>query len=228
MKVLVLNGSPKGYHSNTMHLTRAFLKGAKWSDVEIIDVAKSGIKGCLGCFACWNKTPGKCVINDGMNEILTKIIAADLIVWSFPLYCFGIPGELKNLIDRQLPLSLPFMAEDTHSGGHPPRYDLKHQRHIIISTCGFWTAKDNYDSVLAMFDHLCKKGNYTTIICGQGDLFNVTELKNRTDAYLAIISSAGAEYAGGGIQAGTQAKLAEPLYPQSVFEEMANASWGLV
>ncbi|KXL54115.1 2-amino-4-deoxychorismate dehydrogenase [Anaerotignum neopropionicum] len=227
MKVLVFNGSPKGEHSNTMHLTRAFLKGAAWTDAEIVDVANANVKGCLGCFACWNKTPGKCIINDGMAEILDKIIAADVIVWSFPLYYFSVPGGLKNLIDRQLPLNLPFMAEGVESGGHPSRYDLSRQKHIVISTCGFWSSKGNYDGVISMFDHFCGKGNYTAILCGQGELFSVPELKNRIDTYLEIVCRGGAEYAAGGIRVETQGALEEPLYPRDVFEKMADASWGI-
>lgn len=227
MKVLVVNGSPKSERSNTMCLTRAFLDGAGWPDAEIIDVARAGIKACLGCFACWNKTPGKCVINDGMDKVLSKMIAADVIIWSFPLYYFSVPGGLKNLIDRQLPLNLPFMAEENESGGHPARYDLTNQKHIVISTCGFWTHKGNYEAVTAMFDHFCGKDNYATIYCGQGELFRVPELKARTDTYLELVCRAGAEYAAGAIHAGTQAELAEPLYPRNVFEKMADASWGI-
>jgi multimeric flavodoxin WrbA len=227
MKVLVLNGSPKSERSNTMNLTHAFLNGAEWTDAEIIDVEKAHVKGCLGCFVCWNQTPGKCVINDGMAEILAKIIAADVIVWSFPLYYFGVPGEMKNLIDRQLPLNLPFMTEENESGGHPSRYHLAQQKHLVISTCGFWTAKGNYDAVIPMFDHFFGNGNYTTIFCGQGELFRVPELKSRTDAYLEIVRRAGAEYAGGGIHPETQEELAAPLYPRGSFEKMANASWGI-
>jgi multimeric flavodoxin WrbA len=227
MKILVVNGSPKSKSSNTMYLTRAFLEGAQWKDAEIIDVAKANIKSCLGCFACWSKTPGTCVINDDMSEILAKMIAADVIIWSFPLYYFSVPGDLKNLIDRQLPLNLPFMAEGNESGNHPARVDLTHQKHLVISTCGFWTQKGNYDAVIAMFDHLCGKGSYTSILCGQGELFHLPELKGRTDAYLDIVRRAGAEYAAGGIRSGTQAELTEPLYPRDVFEKMADASWGI-
>lgn len=227
MKVLVLNGSPKSERSNTMCLTQAFLNGAGWADAEIIDVAKSNIKGCLGCFSCWTNTPGKCIIQDDMNEILPKMITADVIIWSFPLYYFNVPGGLKNLIDRQLPLNLPFMAEEAKSGGHPARYDVTHQKHLIISTCGFWTAENNYDSVLPMFDHFCGKGNYAKILCGQGELFRVQELKNRTDRYLEIVSRAGVEFAAVGILAETQEQLAEPLFPRAVFEKMADASWGI-
>lgn len=227
MKVLVLNGSPKNEHSNTLCLTHAFLDGAGWSDAEIINVGKTNIKACLGCFACWNKTPGKCIINDKMSEILSKMIDADMIIWSFPLYYFSVPGGLKNLIDRQLPMNLPFMEEGTESGGHPARYDLSHQKHILISTCGFWTSKGNYDAVISMFDHFCGKDNYTTIFCGQGELFRVPELKDRTESYLEVVRRTGTEYAMGRIHAETLEELAEPLYPRNVFEKLADASWGI-
>jgi multimeric flavodoxin WrbA len=228
MKVLIINGSPKSENSNTMKLTRAFVEGAGWTDTEIINTAKSEISGCLGCFACWNKTPGTCVINDSMSGILPQLIAADVIIWSFPLYYFSVPGGLKNLIDRQLPLNLPDMAADNKSGGHLPRYDLSRQRHLVISTCGFWTAQGNYDAVTAMFNRCFGGGAYTAIFCGQGELFRVPEVKERTDAYLEVVRRAGAEYASGGIPAETFAELAEPLYPRDVFEKAADASWGIV
>lgn len=227
MNVLVLNGSPKGENSNTLRLTRAFVDGAGWTDAEFIDVHMVSIKACLGCFACWNKTPGECVIQDDMRDILTKLIAADVVVWSFPLYYFSVPGSLKNLIDRQLPMNLPFMVKGAESGGHPSRYDLTRQRHVVISTCGFWTAKGNYGSVTAMFDHFCGAGNYAAVFCGQGELFRVTELRNRTEEYLELVQLAGTEYMDGGISENTAGKLAEPLFPRGMFEKMADASWGV-
>lgn len=225
MNVLVINGSPRGEDSNSMQLTRAFLDGAGWNNPEFIEVSKAGVRACKGCFSCWNKTPGRCVISDGMSEILPKLVAADIVVWSFPLYYFGLPGDLKNLIDRQLPTALPFMAAESESGGHPSRYDLSHQRHVLISTCGFWTVQGNYESVSAMFDRYCGPGQYTTIFCGQGELFRVPELKDRTAAYLDTVRRAGAEYARGAIAEQTMAALSEPLYAREAFEEMADASW---
>lgn len=227
MRVLVLNGSPKGENSNTMRLTRAFLEGTAWVDTEVIHVAEEDIKPCLGCYVCWHTTPGKCVIKDAMKEILNKIILADVVIWSFPLYYFSVPGGLKNLIDRQLPLNLPFMAGGNESGNHPERYNLSHQKHIVISTCGFWTIEGNYQAVNAMYDHYYGKNQYTTIFCGQGELFRVPELKVRTGAYLKTIRRAGLEYAAGGIHSKTLAELTEPLYPRNVFETMADTSWGL-
>lgn len=231
VKILILNGSPKGQRSNTYRLTGAFLDGirAEQPDTQVREhiVKALDIRPCLGCFACWNKTPGKCCISDDMASVISDMLWADVTVWSFPLYYFGIPGPLKNLMDRQLPMSLPFMTNDAESGGHPARYDMRGKRTVVISTCGFYTAEGNYDGVNATFDHLCGKGNYETIYCGQGELFRVKELHERTDAYLQDVRTAGVEFCHGAITAETKSKLRQLLYPRAVFEAMADASWGV-
>ena len=236
MNILVINGSPKGERSNTFRLTSAFLDGIgvqeercgnQKPEIEYLELNKKNIKPCLGCFSCWNKTPGKCCIRDDMSMVIEKLLWADLTVWSFPLYYFGLPGQLKNLIDRQLPMVLPFMNADEQSGGHPTRYDMSGKRTVLFSTCGFYTAKGNYDSVTAMFDRICKRNGYTALFCGQGELFHIKELAGRTDEYLSYVKKAGEEYASGGISGATWEKLNENLYPRDVFEAMADASWGV-
>ena len=100
MRVLVLNGSPKGDKSNTYRLTSAFLDGLRQTqpvETETIEVGKLHLLPCRGCFACWSKTPGKCVLQDDMGGVIGKILAADVLIWSFPLYYFSIPGPLKLL-----------------------------------------------------------------------------------------------------------------------------------
>ncbi len=162
-----------------------------------------------------------------MQAIIEKILWVDVIIWSFPLYYFGLPGPLKNLIDRQLPMSLPFMSVEAQSGGHPSRYDLSDKRTVVISACGFYTAKGNYSGVTDLFDRLCGKGCYTALFCGQGELFRVKELAERTDEYLSQVEKAGEKFADGSITGETRAKLDQNLFPRDVFEAMADASWGV-
>ena len=230
MNILLINGSPKGIKSNTYRLAKAFMDGmsdAVQVDCEELTVRDLDIKPCLGCFGCWKSAEGKCVIHDDMTAVLEKMLWADVVIWSFGLYYFNVPSKLKALIDRQLPLSLPFMVSESESGSHPARYDMSGKRHVVISTCGFFTSEGNYGSVNTMFDHFLGKGQYETVYCAQGELFCVPELHERTDEYLSYVRSAGAEFIGRGISTETREKLQTLLYPREVFEEMADASWGV-
>lgn len=203
---------------------------AEETEIQVIQVSRLEIRPCLGCFSCWGKTPGNCCIQDDMREVIQKLLWADVTIWSFPLYYYSVPGGLKNLIDRQLPMVLPFMVEnegEMGSGSHPLRYDMSGKRNVLISTCGFYSAEGNYDGVHSLFGHLCGRDAYTTIFCGQGELFRVPELSRRTGEYLKHVRQAGREYVRGGIRPETREKLSELLYPREVFESMADASWGI-
>lgn len=231
MRTLLINASPRGSRSNSLKLAEAFVRGLGEVELERVDLCNLRIEPCRGCFACWKATPGTCCIRDDMARVIELERAADLVVLSFPLYYFNVPGPLKTMIDRQLPTSLPFMADDsaaTGSGAHPLRYpEMARTRYVAISTCGFYTAENNYDAVARALDHWPGAGVWDAIFCGQGELFSVPELSSRTDAYLALVERAGAEYAAGGISEGVRAALAEPLFARETFERMADASWGV-
>lgn len=99
-KILILSGSPrKG--GNSEALCKQFELGAKESGniVETIHIADKKIDYCKACYYCRNHG-GKCVINDDMGEILQKIIEADIIVLSSPVYFYSIDAQLKAVIDR--------------------------------------------------------------------------------------------------------------------------------
>ena len=112
MKVLVLNGSPKGKDSNTMILTKTFITGLNYfadNDVKNIEIKGKKIRHCLGCFACWKNPPFSCVIDD-MQDILKLMVESELIIWSFPLYHYNVPSKLKALLDRTLPIDPIFQV----------------------------------------------------------------------------------------------------------------------
>jgi multimeric flavodoxin WrbA len=152
MNMLVINGSPKGEKSNTLKLAKAFIDGMHSAGnflVEIVTVSQKNIEPCRGCFCCWEKTPGQCIVADDMAGILEKYINADIIIWSFPLYYYSMPSKTKALVDRLLPTNLPdIIAHADGSPGHPRRYNLQDQRHVLISTCGLFTVQHNYEALL--------------------------------------------------------------------------------
>lgn len=231
MKILVLNGSPKGERSNTLKLSEAFLEGLSTNGDHSIDrvtIKDCNIEPCRGCFVCWTKTPGQCVIKDDMPELIERYIAADLVIWSFPLYYFGMPSKIKAFMDRLLPTNLPFMAEredGEETYGHPSRYDMRGKRYVLISTCGFSSRENNYEALGKQFEILYGS-DLTRIFCPEGELFSIPQLSGRIDEYLGIVQEAGREFgATGEITQETQKKLDELLYPAEAFVEMADASW---
>ena len=199
MKILTLNGSPRGAASNTFQLTQAFLEGVR-QELESPLIVKTrminelNLSPCQGCFRCWTATPGTCVIPDAMAEVLEEMRSADLILWSFPLYYFGMPGPVKTLLDRCLPLNLPWMERDAYGRPvHPRRDQNAPMKSILISTCGFTTIENNYEALIRQFD--LAFGTSLKILCPQGELFAHPELRRQTSAYLIQVTQAGREYA---------------------------------
>lgn len=99
-KVLILSGSPrKGGNSDV--LCDEFSRGAaeRGNSVEKIRIAEKTVGYCRACYFC-KKSGGACVIKDDMAEILQKMIDADVIVLSSPVYFYSIDAQLKAVIDR--------------------------------------------------------------------------------------------------------------------------------
>lgn len=98
MKIVVLEGSPNK-NGSTHILADYFREGAEKAghSVEMIDVAHADIHPCTGCIHCGYEGP--CVQKDDVEDIRKKILAADMIVFSTPLYYYGMSAQLKTMID---------------------------------------------------------------------------------------------------------------------------------
>ena len=44
--------------------------------VKYIDLSSLRIANCMGCFGCWTKTPGRCVIRDDATRVYPYIAAS--------------------------------------------------------------------------------------------------------------------------------------------------------
>ena len=101
MNILVLNGSPRP-NGNTKGMVEAFREGAVSAghQVDVVDVCKLTINGCIACEYCHTKGHGSCVQKDDMQQIYNLLNEAEMLVLASPIYYHGISGQLKCVIDR--------------------------------------------------------------------------------------------------------------------------------
>lgn len=226
-----MNGSPKSERSNTLNITRAFLKGfPEDTDIEQVNLYKKDIKPCCGCYSCWSKTPGQCVFKDDMQDIYEQIKAADIVIESFPLYFFGMPSQMKAMTDRCLPFMLPYMGnivEDKNVCFHEMRDKSMHEKRlVVITTCGYVDEKPVYPALLKQLDLIAGDGGYTAILCPEGELFIAENAKRQREGYLADITKAGTEFAQNlCLCEETKKRIAKPILSPKGFEAITHAHW---
>lgn len=113
MNILVLNGSPHP-NGNTKGMVLAFAEGAESAGhkVDIIDICKLDIHGCVACEHCHTKGNGKCVQQDDMHKIYGLLGEADMLVMASPIYFRGISGQIKCAVDRLYAVYNPQASND--------------------------------------------------------------------------------------------------------------------
>ncbi len=197
MNVLVLNGSPKK-KSDTMVLTNAFLRGMQSAEgtgplrVDVVNVIEKDVGPCRGCFGCWKTGTGNCVMQDDQNGILSLYRSADVIVWSFPLYCYGMPSHLKAVLDRTIPLVSMKMELVDGVTRHVPLVDFSKIHTVVISGCGFPNYEHNFEGLDLQLRN--SFGNLTTVYVPETPLLNIPAASSLALQKSACFERAGREY----------------------------------
>ena len=226
MKILVLNGSPKK-KSDTFRLTEAFLKGLNRNgqhEVNVINVIEKKISPCMGCFGCWQRGDGRCVIEDDQNGILDLYRSADLIIFSFPLYCYAMPSHLKAVVDRTIPLvKMDMVQENDGTVHHEALADFSKLHTLVICGCGFPDWDGNFDGLRTM----CKIcfNNPDMVCVPETPMLNIPEAAPVADPLLSRFEKAGEEYdASMTLSAETVAALETPMIPKEMYINLVNGN----
>lgn len=224
MKILVLNGSPKK-KSDTFRLTEAFLKGLNRTgahEIHVIHVIEKNIAPCRGCFGCWQRRDGHCVIQDDQNGILDLYRQSDLTVWSFPLYCYGMPSHLKAVLDRTIPLvKMNMERRPDGTVRHEALADFSGMHTLVICGCGFPAWEGNFDGLKTM----CKTcfGGPDMVCVPETPMLNAPEAAAVAEPLLRRFEQAGEEYASGlRLSPETVAALETPMIPAEMYIRIVN------
>lgn len=125
MRVTILNGNGnpqnRGFDEYVARLSATLL--AEQHTVTALTLREMDIKFCTGCFGCWVKTPGQCVVKDASHDVCRAVINSDFLLWAAPLR-MGFPdATLKKMMDKSIPLIHPYFVVDHGEAHHRPRYD---------------------------------------------------------------------------------------------------------
>ena len=93
-------------------------------EVKIIS-DENKIKNCTGCFCCWIKNPGRCILKDGYENLAELYSKAEKIT-IISKCCYGTYSPfVKNVLDRSIPYLLPFFKLKNNEMHHTIRYKKK-------------------------------------------------------------------------------------------------------
>jgi multimeric flavodoxin WrbA/putative sterol carrier protein len=229
MKILAIQGSPRPKASNTEILLQEFLKGAQsqGAETKTVYLKEKEIHSCVGCYTCWAKTPGVCVLKDDMPELLEKVRNCDILVYATPLYNFNMTSLLKAFQERLLPLLDPHLIKTEEGHRHPPRYEVN-RKIVLISNCGF-PEVSHFDGLRQVFRHIERNGGAPIIgelLMPAGELLKNKGLGEKLQGVLQAAYRAGVEVIrDGSVSRETEARIQKPLIAPDEIAEMANLWW---
>lgn len=94
--------------------------------------AAPSIKQCVGCFGCWIKTPGKCVINDRYAILSPHISKSSEIIFISPIIYGGFSVNIKRILERSIGYILPYERSVNGEMHHKLRYDNPYKLNVFF------------------------------------------------------------------------------------------------
>jgi multimeric flavodoxin WrbA len=180
VKALLINGSPR-LNSNSQQLLKELGKDlGNIYDWEIVNLRDLKISHCTGCLNC--KKTGKCIFNDGFDNILLKISQSDLIIFASPIYFNSVSSLSKMFIDR-------FNSEYINRFVLKNKEKREKKKGIFILNGGSKEKKDEFSCIINIFDLFFKSNGiheYKGIIIENTD--NESCIQNFEDKFKPILA----------------------------------------
>ena len=86
---------------------------------------RPGVKPCVGCFGCWVKNPGKCVIPDSDSDFAIRMPHVGEVIVISQLVFGGFSPNIKAVFDRSIGFILPFFTNVDGEMHHKQRYEKR-------------------------------------------------------------------------------------------------------
>lgn len=101
--ILVISTSPRA-GGNSDRMADEWIRGAREAGniVEKVALREHTVGFCRGCLTC--QRTRRCIVGDDGNDIVGRMLGADILVFATPIYYYGMCGQMKTMLDRSNPL----------------------------------------------------------------------------------------------------------------------------
>jgi multimeric flavodoxin WrbA len=222
--VLAISGSQRA-KSFTERMLDTLIGGMGEVELHKFYPHKMKIGSCTSCWSCWvGKNRGECTQRDDFQGIYDVYKRCDYLLVAAPVYAFGFPATVKNVIDRFF-VNLDPLQIDMGDGltAHSHRFNPA-AKGVLVSSCGF-PDMENFSLMSAHFKKWMRHAGLTW--CGEvlipaAGAVNVPGL---FDDNMEAIRKAGAELAGGTINGETMGAISDVGISTEDYRDMVNASF---
>ncbi len=101
------------------------------ADSDLVVADNGTIKNCIGCFGCWVKTPGVCVLKDDYRNMGEQLAACDELLVISKCFYGSYSPFVRNVWDRSIPYLLPYFITRNDETHHRARYPKR----LVYSVC---------------------------------------------------------------------------------------------
>ena len=222
--VLAISGSHRS-PSFTEKMLDTLLEGIGEADVHKFYPHKMNIGPCTSCWSCWlGKNKGECIQKDDFQQIYDVYKRCDYFIVAAPVYVFGYPASVKNVIDRFFVNLEPSQyVRDDGITDHPQRF-TPDAKGVLVSSCGF-PDMENFSLISQHFKKWMKHGGLQwagEVLITAAGAANVPRLFNDN---LEAIKQAGNELVEDVISCETMGRISELPLSKMGYRDMSNASF---
>ena len=100
-------------------------------EIKYFDLSSLKIANCMGCFACWTKTPGKCIIRDDATKVYPCIAESEQLLYVSRLKYGGYDTVMKTMLERAIPMQQAFIRIHNGETHHVQRAVVPKQATIV-------------------------------------------------------------------------------------------------
>jgi len=154
MKVLTLLASPRSDGNTERLLDWTERALSDWGhEITRLHIGRMAISGCKSCFACAESAnePG-CVMMDDAQDVFSKMLEADAILYATPMYMWSYAAQLKALLDRHVCLVRGFQTEEYRSF-------VENKRTALLVSCA-GPENGNADLIKDLFPRIAEYVKY--------------------------------------------------------------------